>query len=499
MKLVTGRIGMFSLALAAGLAGSGCKDDKDSSADDTGSDDVAADDTPKEDGGLGDDMPVTDDTTPPDDDMMPPPAPGPKKLWIMQWAHFVPEYVEWTESMTTAWKEENDIELNLEWVASEDLIKRLEGHLVADEGPDLIEVTTPIAQFQKGLFPLNDIVEELNKKYGAQLEFCAKGTYNANTKEYWGFGHAWVAHPDLYRSQAWTDAGFPDGPQTWEDLATGGATIYNAGAGPSVIIGMGQENDSEKILRGLLWSYGASEQDEKEQVSINSPETRAAMVALKKVYDEAIVNPAVGAPEWNAGANNAMYLEGTASYLVNPVSAYRTAQVEVPEVAEDTGIKAPLKGSTGKGYATIGNVPIFVIPKYSKNKEVAQEYLRHYMSNYGEAVLKSKMFNLPCWPGTTPQLDEKDGWLEVDPFAPAAYPNQRGRLALLKEAASWTRHYGYPGTTNAAIGQIITEHVLPTMFKSYIIDGVDIDMAIEAAETRMNEIFEEQRKAGLVK
>jgi hypothetical protein len=37
------------------------------------------------------------------------------------------------------------------------------------------------------------------------------------------------------------------------------------------------------------------------------------------------------------------------------------------------------------------------------------------------------------------------------------------------------------------------------MFKAYIIDGVDIDEAVEAAETHMNKIFALQRKAGLVK
>ncbi|MEN9580480.1 MAG: hypothetical protein RJA70_3489, partial [Pseudomonadota bacterium] len=363
----------------------------------------------------------------------------------------------------------------------------------------LIEITTPAAQFQNDLEPLNDIVEELNTKYGDQLEFCAKGTYNPNTKEYWGFGHAWVAHPGIYRTQAWADAGFPDGPETWEDLAKGGKMIFDGGKGPSVIIGLAPENDSEKVLRGLLWSYGAFEQDKNEKVTINSPETREAMKMMKKVYDDAIGLPVVGSVEWTTGSNNEKYLDESASYLVNPVSAYRTAQVEVAAIADDTGIGPPLKGATGKGYATIGNVPIFVIPKYSKNKEAAKDYLRHYMKNYSEAVYASKMFNMPCWEGTTPQMFEEGGWFEVDPFAAAGSKGQRARLELLKTAASWTRHYGYPGTSNAAIGQIITEHVIPIMFKAYIIDGVDIDEAVEAAETHMNEIFALQRKAGLVK
>lgn len=470
---ISRNIGIVSLALAASFAGVGCasKDAED----------------------------VKED---PKVDPMPKPQPKPlTALNIMQWEHFVPEYKAWTQNFVEKFGKANKFTPTLEFVASGDLIKRLEAAIKAEDGPDLIEITTPVAQFQKDLEPVTDLVEELNKEYGEQLEFCAKGTYNAVNKEYWGLGHAWVVNPDLYRIQAWSDAGYPNGPDTWEELAAGGAIIRDSlkGMGPAVIVGMGPENDSDKILRGLLWSYGASEQDENEQVSINSPETRAAMEMLKKVYDEAIRLPEVGEKTWNAGANNAKYLDGTASYLVNPISAYRSAQVEKPELAEDTGIHAPVKGPTGEGYATIGNVPIFVIPKYSKNKEAAKDYLRKYMESYSEAVDASKMFNMPCWESTTPQMFEKGGWLESDPYAPDASPSQKTRLEVLKTAASWTRHYGYPGTSNAAIGQIITEHVIPLMFKQYIIDGVPIDDAIATAETRMNEIFDEQRAAGLVK
>ena len=73
----------------------------------------------------------------------------------------------------------------------------------------------------------------------------------------------------------------------------------------------------------LLWAYGAAIQDENENVVINSPETIEAVKYMSELYKTAMTPEVFG---WNAASNNQLLVAGRASYILNSISAYRTAQ-----------------------------------------------------------------------------------------------------------------------------------------------------------------------------
>ena len=83
--------------------------------------------------------------------------------------------------------------------------------------------------------------------------------------------------------------------------------------------------DSNMALRGLLWSFGAGIQDENENVIINSDATIAAVEYMNELFSNAMT-PEVFA--WNAASNNQGINAGELSYILNSISAYRTAQDE---------------------------------------------------------------------------------------------------------------------------------------------------------------------------
>ena len=93
--------------------------------------------------------------------------------------------------------------------------------------------------------------------------------------------------------------------------------------GVQIGIGMSQEIDSNMAGRALLWSFGGSIQDENEKVVINSPETVAAVEFMTQLYKESMT-PEVFS--WNAASNNQGLVAGQMSYILNSISAWRTAQ-----------------------------------------------------------------------------------------------------------------------------------------------------------------------------
>ncbi|MBO0874408.1 MAG: extracellular solute-binding protein, partial [Pseudonocardia sp.] len=181
-----------------------------------------------------------------------------------------------------------------------DLPARTQAEIQANQGHDVIMQTAPVPQYEPSMLDLTDLVSEAGRRHGTQLELCRKSSFNQTTKKFFAFTPAWVPDPGDYRRSLWTPVGFPNGPSTWDDLLRGGAEIKKS-KNTQLGIGMSQEVDSNMAGRALMWSYGASIQNEAEEVVINSPQTVAAVDYMTRLYRECMT-PEVFS--WNAASNN---------------------------------------------------------------------------------------------------------------------------------------------------------------------------------------------------
>ncbi len=59
-------------------------------------------------------------------------------------------------------------------------------------------------------------------------------------------------------------AGYPNGPDTWDDLYNGAQTIRQKTGHPCGL-GLSQERDTSMAMRTLLWSFGGAVQDDDEE------------------------------------------------------------------------------------------------------------------------------------------------------------------------------------------------------------------------------------------
>jgi maltose-binding protein MalE len=407
-------------------------------------------------------------------------------LKILLWSHFVPSHDQWFRPFAQAWGQKVGVNVSVDHIDNAQIPTRIAAEIQAKQGHDVIQYIAPLSQFEPSVEDLKDITDEATNRWGQQLELSKLSSFNPATGKFYAYSPGWVPDPGDYRRSLWEAAGLPNGPATWEDLLRGGTEIKQS-KGTQLGIGMSQEIDSNMAGRALLWSYGASVQDENEQVVINSDETVAAVEFMNKLFKGAMTDEVFS---WNAASNNQGLIAGKLSYILNSISAWRTAQGANPEVADDIHFTPALRGPK-EARAAQHVLYNWIIPKHAANVDAAKEFLLHYTANFASATWHSKLYDFPAWAERVPQLD---GWLKSDPYG--AKPADK--LAFLGEATQWSTNIGYPGPSNTAIGEVFGTFVIPTMFARAARGELNPKQAVAQAEAQIKPIFEKWRARGLV-
>jgi multiple sugar transport system substrate-binding protein len=407
-------------------------------------------------------------------------------LTILLWSHFVPRHDKWFRDFVQRWGKRVGVSVRVDHINTVDVPRRIASEIQAGQGHDLLQHIAPLSQYEPSVLDMTDLVQEASRRWGQQLELCRKSSYNPNTRKFYAYTPGWSPDPGDYRKSLWQAVGLPNGPSSWDDLLRGATEIKSSRNIPCGI-GLSQETDSNMAARALMWSYGASEQDADERVVINSDETVAAVDFMARLWKQAATNEVFS---WVPASNNQALISGKASYILNSISAWRTAMGANPQVADDIFFVPALRGPKA-ALAAQHVIYQWVVPKYASNADAAKEFLLHYTANFAAVTYHSELYDLPGWPSIVPQLN---GWLDKDPFG--AKP--ANKLSLLKNATSWSANIGYPGPSSPAIGEVFNTFVLPNMFARAARGQVGARQAVADAERQINAIFRNWRERGLV-
>ncbi|HEX2041974.1 MAG TPA: extracellular solute-binding protein [Acidimicrobiales bacterium] len=408
-------------------------------------------------------------------------------LRILQWSHFVPRHDRWFDAFVADWGRQVGVNVTVDHINLADIPARASAEIAAREGHDLIEFLSPPSAFEPSLLDLTDVNDEAKRRHGDQLGLCTRSTFNPTTKKFYGFCHGWVPDPGDYRRSLWERVGMPNGPATWQDLLDAGGRIKRE-QNIQLGIGMSNELDSNMAARALIWSFGGAVQDERENVVINSPQTIEAVDFMARLFRAAMTDEVFA---WNAASNNQGLIAGNLSYILNSISAYRTAQTQNPDVANDVFFTPALKGPGGVFLASEHVIPIYTVPSHAKNPDAAKEFILHLVGNYAQATNNTELYTFPAFPKTVPQLDS---WLDNDPFG----SRPANKLAFLKDAEQWTTNVGHPGPANAAIGEVFDTFILPKMMAKAARGELSARDAVVDAENQIKPIFARWRERGLV-
>lgn len=407
-------------------------------------------------------------------------------LSILLWSHFVPQHDEWFDSFAKQWGQEVGVDVTVDHINVADIPARISSEISAGSGHDIMQNIAPIPQFEPSVVDLTDLTEEAARQYGEQVELCRISSFNPTTQKFFAYSHGWAPDPGDYRKSLWEAVGLPNGPSTWDELLEGGAEIM-ANQGVQMGLGMSQEIDSNMAGRGLLWSFGAAIQDAQENVIINSPETVEAVEFMARLFEQSMTQEVFA---WNAASNNELLIAGQASYILNSISAYRTAQQANPEVADDIFFVKALEGPA-EGVVAQHVMYNWIVPEFSPNVDAAKEFLLNYTHNQARATWESQLYDFPAFPERVPQLSE---WLSNDPFG----SNPPDKLSVLQDAESWSRNVGHQGPASTAIGEVFATFIIPNMFAAVARGDRSAQEAVEEAEAQIEPIFEKWRGEGLI-
>jgi ABC-type glycerol-3-phosphate transport system substrate-binding protein len=410
------------------------------------------------------------------------------ELKILLWSHFVPAHDTWFDPFVREWGDMVGVDVTVDHIAVADVPAAIAAEIQSGQPEhDLMQYIAVLSQHEPSVVDMSDVVAEAENRYGPMLDLTRRSSFNPNTEKYYAYAPSWVPDPGDYRKSLWEGVGMPDGPRTWDDLLQGGSEIFSS-QGIQLGIGMSQEIDSNMAMRALMWSFGGAIQDESENVVINSDATIAAIEYMKNLYEQAMT-PEVFA--WNAASNNQGLNAGELSYILNSISAYRTAQDEGLDVADDILFTPALEGPAAALVASHVMYNWIIPDTPDVNVSAAKEFLLHYTENLAPVAWHSKLYDFPAFPERVPDLES---WLDNDPFG----SQPANKLTVLKNSLDWSTNIGHPGPANPAIGQVFGEAILPVMFADAAQGNKTPQEAVADAEAQINAIFDEWRGRGLV-
>jgi multiple sugar transport system substrate-binding protein len=400
-----------------------------------------------------------------------------KTLKIIQWSHFVPAWDTWfNNTYTKEWGQKNDTNVIVDNINLVDLPARAASEVSAKKGHDLFMFLSPPAAYEPQVIDMSHVYQEVEKKHGKKIDLAHKSTYNPKTKKYFAFSDAYSPDPGNWHKDWWTEAGYPNGPDTYDDLLKGAKKIRDASGHPCGL-GLSQELDTSMAMRALLWSFGGAEQDVEGNVTINSKQTVEALKFMKELYQK------TETPEvftWTPPSNNQAMLAGRVSYVANAISITRQAEREKLPIDSKIMISQALKGPVRR-IAAEHVMNCHVIWEFAENKEGAQKFLIDYMDHFHEGFAAGQFYNFPCFPSTVPDLQKE---IANDPRA-----NPADKYKVLGNVLDWATNVGYPGYASAGISEAFSTWVIPTMFASVARGDQSAEDAAKAAEAEYKRIF----------
>jgi multiple sugar transport system substrate-binding protein len=407
-----------------------------------------------------------------------------KTLRILQWNHFVPAFDQWfNNTYVKEWGKKNDTDVIVDNVGVTTLNSRAAAEVSAKQGHDLFLFLSPPPVYENQVVDMTDVYAEIEKKHGKPVDLAVKSTYNPKTKKYFAFSDSYVPDPINYRKDLWDDIGmFPD---DWDKIRKGGAQIKKKHGIP-VGIGLSAELDTAMAMRAIMYSHGASVQNEAGELSLNSKQTLDTVKFVKALYEEAMT-PEVLA--WDPSSNNRAMIAGKSSLVLNAISITREAENKHLPIQKEIWLAKAAKGPVRRiGLEHVMNC--YVIWNFAANIDGAKRFLIDYADNFEKAFLASEFYNFPSFPSTVPDIEKR---ISNDEHA---MPHDKYKV--LGDVLTWATNVGYPGYATAAIDETFSTWVLNTMFAKAATGAASPEDAIAEAEAACKQIWQKWENRGLI-
>ena len=403
------------------------------------------------------------------------------------WDHWVPGANKAFAALCNEWGTKNNVEVRIDFITSQGEKDKLTAAAEAQAGTghDIMSHRDwNIRVHAELLEPLDEIAAALIQQYGTispVAEYLAKikGAWRGVPAASGSQIKPCCSRFDLYQEHAGIDLRevFPADESKWDSAKVDGWNwdAYLAAAeklfkaGYPVGLPMGQTSDTVDWVGALFNAYGVVMVDGKDNIKINSDETRAVLEYAKKLM--AVIPPDVYA--WDDAGNNRWLISGKGSGIMNPPSAWAVAKRDNPKVAENCWTHPMPRGPKGR---FVGQLPQFYgLWSFSKNKAAAKDLLLFISQKpqVARLVEASFGFDLPSFRS----MYDLDTWKTVGPPVGTVY-------GYPPRADEQTSIAGAPARSEVG-AQIYNQAINTVMVAKFTQGGEKLDAVIKWAENEL--------------
>ena len=387
-----------------------------------------------------------------------------KTLRIVQWKHFVPDYDRWFTQFAQQFGEKNKCTVQVDYVATPDLPTAIAADISRGGGHDVFHLNgTGAWLYEQVLVDVSDVAKRLEKEHGPWIK---ESQSIGQVKGKWLAIPSWyISYPLIINTGYFKEVGAEYSEKTtWQDLIKIGAKLKKAGHPFGIPVS--NTPDANDDLLPWMWSFDALTFDKDGKVSFKRKEIVEWLRHAKEFYEQTMTEEVLG---WDDSSNNRFIASGKGSMVDNPISAYRTAAKDNPDVFKNLAVvKTPL-GPKGRfnGARTMS----YGIYSFSKVQDLAKEFL--YAMD-GPEFLK----------GFEASTGYNHPFLRAFLKKPMPVIGNEPKLQLLQDFQEDVHFIGYPGPMTKTATSMYAKFIMPTMLAE-VCKGKNPRQAMDEAEQKL--------------
>ncbi len=394
--------------------------------------------------------------------------PGERVLKVVQWKHFVPDYDKYfNDVFAKEFGEKHKCKVEVDYVATADLPTAIAADISRGGGHDVFHLNgTGAALYDKVLVDVSDLANQLAKAHGGWIPF-AQSIGQVHGK--WLAIPSWyIAYPYIVNAGYFKEVGESYTDKTsWHDLLRIGAKLKKAGH--PIGIPYSQTPDANDNILPMMWSFKAYMFDQAGNIAFKKKEIVEVLKFGADLFQQTMTDEVLS---WDDSSNNRFIASGKGAVVCNPISAYRTAAKDNPDVYRNLDIdKTPL--GVGGVRLNYGRSMSYGIYNFSKQQDLAKEFLLAMNSEALQGMEASTGYNNPFLSG----LYKK----------PMPVIGHEPKLELLQDFYKDVRFIGFPGPMTKVATAMYAKFIVPTMFAE-VAKGKNPRAAMEDAETKLRAI-----------
>jgi multiple sugar transport system substrate-binding protein len=321
--------------------------------------------------------------------------------------------------------------------------------------------------------PLDDVIQELGGPDAILMQHFCKWN-----DKYWCMIQAAGDQFLFYRKDVLEAAGYTQPPKTWEELVEVAQKV-NKPAEDFYALGLdySQGNALQQQFEGIMWQAGATMLNNTcDAITLNSPETRAAIQFYDDLYNKYKVLPpgvtAISKYVTQGTPLDEWYGTGKIAMTMRSNFAISALKANYPDIYAKTGFAPWPAGPAGRTGSFANEDAIFV-HRGSKHIDMAKEYVKHY-------------FQSKEWLG---EYSDAAGALCPIQGCPSTMANEEWYKTAVEVAPNTVRT-GFSCFGNPKNGSAEEAFILPVMVQDVVVRNVSLDEAIKNATTQYEELYE---------